>query len=561
MDRLQHVLNTIKKNLGGMSPSQKLLIASLGVIMVMTLFLVSQYAATPNLVPVWPGLPAEEQVRAKSALDALQITTVSKNNMTLVREDQRAQALAALSMKGVQASNNAVVFENILKTQNWINSKEQNRQIYKRMLDNYLSEVVARFEGVESAQVFVDAPEQIGFGASARPAKASVAMFSRPGRAVDAAAAEAAARLVAGSVAGLEIERVSVTVDGKSRRVLKDDELTALSNRDSARAIERQFEDKLTNLLQHIEGVRVAVTATVDTNRMKAQVIKNLPMGEGSISTPKKELTSSTTDSQSASAAPPGVRTNVGAEIFSSAAGGTRSEQRQEDIEYATAFGTERKEIESAGGTPTRLVATIAVPTSFVAGLIREESPAPEGDAKPPVIDAKQIETRFDRESARIKQSLEPHFKTRSEQGADVQGEVIVMLVSGSTVAGGPGGSGGGSMAALGTMWAGSGGVVDKALPVGLAVVAVGMMLLLVRKAGRKVDMPSAEELVGLPPTLEAKSDLVGEADESETALAGIEVGEDEIKVAKMRESVGEFIKQNPDAAGKLLNRWIAVEH
>ena len=65
---------------------------------------------------------------------------------------------------------------------------------------------------------------------------------------------------------------------------------------------------------------------------------------------------------------------------------------------------------------------------------------------------------------------------------------------------------------------------------------------------------------MGAPPTLEAKSDLVGEADESETAMAGIEVGEDEIKASKMREQVTELIKQSPETAGKLLNRWISVE-
>ena len=90
---------------------------------------------------------------------------------------------------------------------------------------------------------------------------------------------------------------------------------------------------------------------------------------------------------------------------------------------------------------------------------------------------------------------------------------------------------------------------------------ALGMMALMVKRAGKRVDMPTPEELVGLPPALETKTDLVGEADETETAMAGIEVGEEEIKASKMRESVSEFIKQNPDAASKLLNRWVAVEH
>jgi hypothetical protein len=52
----------------------------------------------------------------------------------------------------------------------------------------------------------------------------------------------------------------------------------------------------------------------------------------------------------------------------------------------------------------------------------------------------------------------------------------------------------------------------------------------------------------------------VGEADESETAMAGIEVGEEEIKATKLRESVSELINQSPEVAGKMLNRWISVE-
>src|SRR5690606_38325036 len=108
--------------------------------------------------------------------------------------------------------------------------------------------------------------------------------------------------------------------------------------------------------------------------------------------------------------------------------------------------------------------------------------------------------------------------------------------------------------------WAMEGGAMDKIVLGVLALVAMGMMFLLIRKAGRRVDMPTAEELVGLPPALEAKNDIVGEADETETAMAGIEVGEEEIKAAKMRESVSEFIRQSPESASKLLNRWIAVE-
>ena len=167
MDRFQQVLKTIRKNLGGITPSQKLLIGSLAVIMLMTLFLVSQYAAKPTYVPVWPGMPAEDQARAIQALTDAKIKVVNQNGTAVVPQESRQEALAMLQQSGQQPTNSAVVFENILKTQNWINSKEQNRQLYKVMLDNWLGGVLSKFDGVDSAKVFVDAPEQVGFGAGA----------------------------------------------------------------------------------------------------------------------------------------------------------------------------------------------------------------------------------------------------------------------------------------------------------------------------------------------------------------------------------------------------------
>jgi hypothetical protein len=71
---------------------------------------------------------------------------------------------------------------------------------------------------------------------------------------------------------------------------------------------------------------------------------------------------------------------------------------------------------------------------------------------------------------------------------------------------------------------------------------------------------PKAEELAGAPPTLETKSDVVGEADETETAMTGILVGDEELKATKLKEQVAELIQKSPDTAVKVLNRWVSVE-
>ena len=121
---------------------------------------------------------------------------------------------------------------------------------------------------------------------------------------------------------------------------------------------------------------------------------------------------------------------------------------------------------------------------------------------------------------------------------------------------GGSGGSGGGAVGAL------LGGGMVKQLALGaLAVAALGMMLMLVRKSAAPLTLPTAQELVGVPPAMETTSDLVGEADETQTAMLGIELGDDQLKSKKMLEQVAEMVKKNPGDAAGLMNRWIATEN
>jgi flagellar biosynthesis/type III secretory pathway M-ring protein FliF/YscJ len=121
-------------------------------------------------------------------------------------------------------------------------------------------------------------------------------------------------------------------------------------------------------------------------------------------------------------------------------------------------------------------------------------------------------------------------------------------------------GGGGGAFGLIG----GGGGLVgdsllDTALLGGLALVSLTMMVMMVRRSSKKVDLPTAEELVGVPPVLESTDDLVGEAEEGEGALAGIEVGEDEVERNKMLDQIADLIQSEPQKAANLLGRWMAA--
>lgn len=572
MDRFRNVLATIQRQLGALGTTQKLLIGSLAVIMLMTLFLVSQYAGKSALVELMPMASAEDQARAVQVLRSADLGVQDVAGRAMVPPGNVSRALATLNQSGALPSDTTLIFENIADKLSWVNPRETNRAIYKTMLQNELAAVLEAHAGVRAAKVFIDIPERSGIGQGAALPKAAITLFSDSGGPVDQGTVDGAARLVSGAVAGLDIGRVSV-IDGSSnkpRRVTDDANTAPTAARDAATLVEKQFQEKIANIVRYIDGVVVEVTAEVDVRRVAAQETKYLKPNEGTVSVLKTEKSLSDTDTRASQSAEPGVRSNVGADINGrGSSAGDRTEKTESDTENEVKIGSRVAQITDPGGQPTRLVATVNVPRGYVLAALTAEKPegaAPPGGATSTTPAAAateaEIQARFDAEKKSIEEMVRPHLQTRTSEGLSVPGEVVVALVAGeggiATGSGSPrpGASGGGG--GVGTILAFGGGIIDKVVLGALALVAVGMMFLMVRKAGRKVDLPSAEQLVGLPPALSTRSDLVGEADESETPIEGIEVGEAEIKTSKMREQVGELVKKSPETAGAMLNRWVS---
>jgi flagellar biosynthesis/type III secretory pathway M-ring protein FliF/YscJ len=91
----------------------------------------------------------------------------------------------------------------------------------------------------------------------------------------------------------------------------------------------------------------------------------------------------------------------------------------------------------------------------------------------------------------------------------------------------------------------------------GLAVVSLGLVLLTAMRANKREDLPSASELVGIPPALHGDSDVVGEAGEADSVLAGVELTEDDLKVREMLDQISSLVGDQPDAAARLITRWV----
>jgi flagellar biosynthesis/type III secretory pathway M-ring protein FliF/YscJ len=565
MERFRLLLASIQKYMGQLGATQKMLAGSLVVIALMTLFLVSQYAGKPAWVELLPGAPAAEQQRALSHLQQAGLKAqLNKSGQIVVPPEQERQGLAQLTEAGKLPSDVSQLFRNILEKQTWYTSRQQSEQYYQIDLQNMLGTVIANFSGVRSATVVIDAPPAGGLGSSVRRPTASATVFMQAGRTLEQGTVDAIAGLIAGAKAGLPAESIRIIdgTSGRSRRATAPNDMAATTYLEHAAKVEAQTRDKLEELLAYIPGVIVAVTAQVDVTNVTASVKKNLERGEGTVSLPKSETTQKSNQSDSSKSSEPGVRSNTQADIAGGGSGRSTTEQEESTNEMENHVGQRVEQILDPRGMPTHLAASVNVPHSFIIGLLKasQAGAAPASAAAKPAEPAEaDVEARFQIEKTKIAEAVRSHLKTLDHDGKLVEGDVSVAMIP-VDVPMAPAASQAGILGGLASGKGPIGGMFDKVIVGVLAIFAVGMMLTMVRKAGRKLELPSAEELVGAPPPLESKSDVIGEADETETPMQGIEVGDDQMHRQKMLETVTELVGSTPEMAAKLVNRWIQVE-
>lgn len=568
MERLENAIALIRKQLGALTATQKLLIGSVAVIAAMALFLVTQYAGKPSLVELLPGVTPTEQTRAMTILRTANIAVTEVNGRAMVQPGMERRALAMLQEEGELPDDTSLLFRNLIEKQSWQNSRTQNEQMFQIALQNELGRVISNFTGIDRATVLIDAPQAIGLGAGVRKPTASVTVFTDGGKPLEQATVDAVATLVSGAKSGLTVENVRV-IDGSTGRQripTSENDTTPHQYREAAAAAELEKRRQILELVSYIPGVVVAVTAEVDNTRREWQETKYASPDEGgTVSLLSRETKNSVTDSSGGGAAEPGIRSNQGQDISrGGASAGQKSEQKDTDTEMENKVGSKTERVVDPRGMPTRMAASVNVPQGYVEALVRRSkelaagTPATGAAAAPVTMTSDEIRDKFAELEADIRASLLPHLKTSTAEG-EVRVSMVPVEMSltggaGATQAGMFGSGGEGGILALGS------GLVEKGVLGVLALAAVGMMVMMVKKSGRSVKLPSPQELMGVPPTLETGASVVGEADEMETAMAGIEIEEDSVRVQKMLEQLGEIVQSDPSGTTRVLNRWLQAD-
>lgn len=552
MDAIRRALRTIGEQLGRMTVVHRLLIGSLGVIVVLVLVLVGQMSGGTSVVAL-RGFSAGGDAEVVAALRAANIgAEAGPSGVTVPARDQH-EALAVLAQAGLMDGDTRNGFADLLSMQDWKLSREQNRQQYIIALQNEMARVLREFRGVRSASVIIDAPEQRTLNAPRQRPSASVTILG-PSEGLSQQTVDAAAALVAGGLSGLEKDRVEVidAAVGRSRRATPADQVGGGDYMERRASAEVRLRAKLEEVLWYIPGVVVAVTADVDVTRVSQATTRHLPEGDGTVQLAASESLSTISESGSSRSAEAGVRANQGLDLNRGGGTGRTYSQEESDTTFTAAVGVERREVVDPRGLPTFLTASVSVPEGFVAGLVGEGA------------EAGAVASRFEAERRTIEELVRPHLKARGADGGMIEGELRVAMipVSGAAVASAGGGGllgglfgGGGGVASIG-----SGGALDTVLVGATAVVAMGLMVMMIRRSGKKLELPTAEELVGIPPALQRVNDIVGEVGEGDTAMTGIEIGEDKVQRSTMLTQVTEMINTDPDKAATLVRRWVTME-
>lgn len=564
MDRIRVILATVQKYLGGMNASQKLLIASGVVILLMTLFLVTQYASTPQMVAL-SREGGDEQDRLHSFLATSKWVRgvdydLSPSGDVLVRPELKYKVVADLSQSGQLPEQTGLFFDTLFDIQSFTHTNDQHWMAYLLAKGNEQSRVISEMPGIDRAKVILNVPPTKGIGPRMTKASASVSVKMLNGDLLPQRTVDAIASFVAGSTERVGIEDVSITDGIKSYKARDPDELVLGDRLSYARGIERAFETKIEPIIG-IEGARIMVTADVNLNRSQIDEKHILPQGKGSETFVTRDRSIDTSDSTSGSGAEPGLRSNTGASINQGGGSRQSSETSETETEMSPQVGTRHTKTDVPGGDWTKIVATIGIPRGSIVRMLQAQAGGdPEGEPSAPT--EQEVSDAFAAQELRITEAVVEHLGATTSEGEQVAGVVRVTMLPIDAPAMGlePGAASPSGMLFGLDLASGGGGMVERVLVGALALLAVGMMLMMVRKAGKKVELPTPEELVGIPPALTSDSDIVGEADETDTPMTGIEVDDDQAQANKMLEQVTDLVQNNPETAAKLIGRWSSLD-
>jgi flagellar M-ring protein FliF len=275
MDQLQLLVRqlTIPQRLG-------IAVASLASVLLLVGF--AMWAGKPDMQPAFSHLSTSDAATISEALRSAKIPfeITDAGATIMVPAGSVSQAVVAAGGAGYNGGT-ATGFE-IFDNQQFGASEFDQQVAYQRAIEGKLKKTIESMAGVAEAQVSIVAAKDGLFADQTQPATASINLRMRNGGAPDGAMVQGIVSTVAGSVAGLTTD--NVTVVDASGRVLAGPENAAGGDAASIQSgVERGLSAKIQALVDQALGTghsSVALSAQLDLDKVEKTVTTIAPIND-----------------------------------------------------------------------------------------------------------------------------------------------------------------------------------------------------------------------------------------------------------------------------------------
>jgi flagellar M-ring protein FliF len=242
------------------------------------------WAGKTELTPAFTGLAAEDAAAISEALRSAKVPfeVADAGSTILVPQASLSQARVAAAAAGA-GTDGTTGFE-IFDRQGFGASEFDQSVTYQRAIEGKLARTIEAMDGIASATVSIVQAEQGLFADRDRPASASVNLRTRSGAPPDSLMVRGIVSTVAGAVAGLTADNVTV-VDATGHVLAGPAGSDVTGDAATARAsVERTLAAKVQNLVDQVLGpgrASVAVSVDLDMDQVEREVTTVVPINAG----------------------------------------------------------------------------------------------------------------------------------------------------------------------------------------------------------------------------------------------------------------------------------------
>lgn len=558
MEFLSRTIAQIKTQLGMLTGSQKLVCLLLVVIIIGASVWMVRYSADREMVPLFNESLSESQLRPViSKLERWGVEYELNGDVILVPKVELRTISNRLYYADVLPGDTTMGFGALLENGDIFSTPSQQDDKRWVILQSQLGVMITRLPGVEKARVIINMGSKRTISNISPLPSATVVVTLRGSSGATRKLATTIAAMVATGVNRLRQENVTVVISGKRFPIAPAGEDLNGEYLERKASHERQARQKILAALD-IPNTLVQVDVTPRISKTSTNRKEYLPDRDGSLTLTVAEKSREDTANSSVERKEPGVLANV-AESRDSGSGGTSTESTETDVMMQGFAGQEETYKETPAGGIIGITATVRIPRSYFAAIVKSESGSDEPTRE-------MIQETIAREMPGLKKAVMLAIGLR---GTDAESRVdvtdypdVAMAASAGLATAEISGSGAAAAAPSVVSVANQYG---KQIAVGvLAVISLLMMLMMVKKAGGAIETPEEEVtlMMGDKPldALSLEESNIDGDDASSGLLAGVELDEEVVRSQQILEQVRNMVEESPESAASLMGKWILQE-